>query len=319
MQNKLSKLFILGILLVTIPTIGQEFIFDIHSTNLLECLSQEQNLSGERIEPSSRHASFNGEAQPIKFLRQEEVIPDLTVFYFFKELDSIMTYILYEWDLSNFEKKDNNQQTEAFQNAIIEKYQALKKEISSDYGEPKTESNYSNIAKLDPDNLFEESSIWSPNDSLEIYLYSTASNYYEKRNSLIINPVHRIRLYVRNTSKEKENAAPKLDEVRIKELEKITTEYLAQLKAKKFDKSKNYLAEFIKEAITEDQLNMLVEIIDLDQDPELFYSGTQLGFDGSTYAILQFKYSEEATKLSAKMLKMVFDSENKIVGIQPIN
>ena len=72
----------------------------------------EERLGGERISTTSNHISFRGEAQPIKFLRKEKEIPDLTVYYFFKKADSTMSYILYEWDISNFEKQENNQKSE---------------------------------------------------------------------------------------------------------------------------------------------------------------------------------------------------------------
>lgn len=82
-------------------------------------------LGSEKNPTTSNHVSFSGEAQPIKCLRKEKVIPDLSAFYFFKKADSTMSYILYEWDVSNFEKQDNNQKPEQFQKNIDSKFLLL--------------------------------------------------------------------------------------------------------------------------------------------------------------------------------------------------
>lgn len=196
------KNLIIGILFISNSAFGQEFNFNIHNTSLDEYLKMEEKLGSERIPTTSNHVSFSGEAQPIEFLRKEKIIPDLTAFYFFKKADSTMSYALYEWDTYNFEKQDNNQKSEEFQKALIDKYKVLKREISIKFGQPKTESNYSNLAAYDQNSFFEESSTWHPNDSLEIEMYVVVSNYYEKKGTVTINPVHRIRLYIRNQSKE---------------------------------------------------------------------------------------------------------------------
>ena len=203
MYERRMKNLIIGLLFISTSVFGQEFNFDIHHTSLAEYVKMEESLGSERIPTTSNHISFSGEAQPIKFLRKEEIIPDLTAFYFFKKADSTMSYVLYEWDVSNFEKQDNNQKSEKFLKALIAKYKELKKDISTDFGQPEVKRNYSNISRLDSINTFVESSAWKPNDSTEIEMYATVSNYYEKKGAVTINPVHRIRLYIRNKSKEK--------------------------------------------------------------------------------------------------------------------
>ena len=97
------KKTLIAIILFSNSLIGQEFVFDIHNVSLNECLKLEESLGSERLENTSNHVSFSGDAQPIKYLRKEMIIPDLTVFYYFKEADSTMSSILYEWDISNFE------------------------------------------------------------------------------------------------------------------------------------------------------------------------------------------------------------------------
>lgn len=312
------KNFIIGILYISTSVFGQEYNYDIHSTSLTEYLKMEERLGSERISTTSNHISFSGEAQPIKFLRKEKVIPDLTVYYFFKKVDSTMSYVLYEWDVSNFEKKDNNQKSEKFQKALIAKYKGLKKDISIEFGQPEVKKNYSNISQLDSINTFVESSTWKPNDSTEIEMYATVSNYYEKNGAVTINPVHRIRLYIRNQSKEKEKEVPKLDDKRLAELEIVKTEFFKALKAKDLPKSKSFLSELICEKVTDEQINMLIDNINFDKKTKLVYSGIQMGLDGSMFTLLQYKYSDDNSNPPNEIIKLTFDEKNKVVGIQPI-
>ena len=312
------KYTIIGILFISTSVFGQEFNFDIHNTSLTEYLKMEESLGSEQIPTTSNHVSFSGEAQPIKFLRKEKVIPDLTAFYFFKKADSTMSYVLYEWDVSNFEKQDNNQKSEKFQKALIAKYKGLKKEIINEFGQPEVKKNYSNISRLDSVNTFVESSTWKPNDSTEIEMYTTVSNYYEKKGAMTINPVHRIRLYIKNQSKEKEKEVPKLDEKKLAELEKIKSDFFTALKAKDLPKSKEFLSDLILEKVTDEQINMLIDSINFDKQTELIYSGIQMGFDGSMFTLLQYKYSDDISSPPSEMIKLIFDDKDKVIGIQPV-
>lgn len=312
------KKLIIGVLFISTSVFGQELNFDIHNTSLDEYLKKEERLGSEKIPTTSNHVSFGGNAQPIKYLRKEKVIPDLTAFYFFKKADSTMSYVLYEWDVSNFEKQNNNQKSEKFQNALIAKYKGLKKDISNDFGQPEVKKNYSNISRVDSINTFVESSTWKPNDSTEIEMYATVSNYYEKKGAITINPVHRIRLYIRNQSKEKEKEIPKLDENRLAELAKIKHDLFNALKARDLPKSKEFLSDLILEKVTDEQINMLIDSINFEKQTELIYSGVQMGFNGDMYTLLQYKYSDESSNPPNEMIKLIFDDKDKIVGIQPI-
>ncbi|MEP0005435.1 MAG: hypothetical protein ABJ387_07340 [Balneola sp.] len=311
----MKKLIIVFSFLST-SVFGQEFNFDIHNTSLDEYLKMEERLGAEKIPTTSNHVSFSGEAQPIKFLRKEKIIPDLTAFYFFKKADSTMSYVLYEWDVSNFEKQDNNQKSETFQEALIQKYKDLKKEISSDFGQPTTDSNYSNLADYDQESFFEESSTWIPNDSTEIEMYATVSNYYQKKGLVTINPVHRIRLYIKNKTKGKEN--PKLDKKKLGELEKIKNDFFNALEAKDLLKSKAFLSDLILEKVTDEQINMLIDNINFEKQTELIYSGIQVGLNGNIFTLLQYKYSDDNSSPPSEMIKLIFDDEDKVAGIQPI-
>lgn len=312
------KKIIIGILFVSTSAFSQEFNFDIHKTTLTEYLKIEEQLGSERIPTNSNYVSFGGEAQPIKYLRKEKIIPDLTAYYFFKEKDSTMSYILYEWDVSNFEKQDNNQKSNNFQKALIAKYKKLKEGISIDFGQPEVKKNYSNISRLDSINTFVESSMWKPNDSTEIELYATVSNYYEKNGSVTINPVYRIRFYIKNLSKKNEIELPKLDDKRLTELELIKNDFFKSLKNRDLQESKSFLSELILGMVTDEQINLLIDNINFEKETELIYSGMQMGLDSSTFTLLQYKYSDDNSNSPKELISLTFDDKNKVVGIQPI-
>ena len=314
----ITKKLIIGCFLASISGFGQEFNFDIHNTSLSEYLNIEENFGSERIPTTSRHLSLSGDAQPIKFLREEKNIPDLIVYYFFKEKDSSMSSIRYEWDVYNFEQKENNQKSKEFESALIDKYKKLKDYISIDYGVPKVERNYSNISRLDSVNTFIESSTWKPNDSTEIEMYATVSNYYEKRGASTINPVHRIRLYVKNKTKKENISVPKLDEKKLMALERIKNDFFIALKSRDIPKSKSFLSNQIKDKVTDEQLITLIDNIAFDRGTEMIYSGVQMGFNGSVFILLQYKYSDDNSSPPSEMIKLIFDDKDKVIGIQPI-
>lgn len=196
------KIFFIGLLFFSVSAMGQEFNFDIHTTSLSNYLMMEEKLGSERINNESRYFSGEGIAQPIRFLRKEDKIPNCIVSYQFYEKDSLLTEIEFEWDVNNFEKEDNNKKSEEFEKELISKYEKLKKIISEKFGQPVIKNNYSNLARYKQSFFFEENSTWQTNDNTKVELYITVSNYYEQKGMITINPVHRIRLYIINDSKE---------------------------------------------------------------------------------------------------------------------
>ncbi len=124
----MKNILILFGLLFALTTTAQEINFNVHKTSLKEYLALEKKLKSEPVPNKAHYISTSGEAQPLKFRRKEEVkiLPDPVVSYFFKKKDSSITYILYEWDVYNYEKKDNNQKSIKFEKALIRKYQTLK-------------------------------------------------------------------------------------------------------------------------------------------------------------------------------------------------
>lgn len=159
----------------------------------------EENLGSERIETIRNHVSMNGDAQPIKFKREQEIISDLVAYYYFKEKDSVMSYILYEWDESLLSLKPNSKdkKSKEYQKALIEKFNTLEKELTELYAEPKARGDLSDLDKAEQKGGLKRNCKWYPDDKTEIEMYIVVSYYYEKRGLVTISPTHRIRLYIR--------------------------------------------------------------------------------------------------------------------------
>lgn len=312
----MKKITIL-LLFFTTMVFGQEYIFDIHDTSLSKAINAEKKYGGKLIPNESTYLSGGNIAQPMRFQRKEKNIPDCIVNYTFYKQDSILKEIEYEWDVYNFEKQDNNQKSDKFEKALKSKYEDLKKMVAIKYSKPNIENNYSNLADYNQKSFFEESSTWKPKDSTSIKISTTISNYYEKNGAITINPTHRIRFSIMNTS-DKKNSIPKLDDKKIGELNKIKNDFFEALKEKNFEKSKTFLTEILRQNATDNQINVLIDNLKLNKETVLIYSGIQMGMEGNMYTILQFKYSDDNSNPPTEMINIIFDDKNKIYGIKPI-
>ena len=319
MNKTLRTILTLGFLIIGITSFAQEFEFDIHNTSLNEYLKMEEKLGSEQIPNIRNHVSFSGDAQPIKFRRKEKIISDLVVYYYFKEKDSTMSKVEYEWDesLLTLKANTNDQKSKKYQKALIRKFNELEKMITDIYGKPQSEGDLSDIRKANEKGGLDKNVKWFPNDSTEIEMYATVSNFYEKRGMVTTAPTHRIRLYVKNTKKEK-RVTPELTEQRLDSLNGISKQFIASLKDENLEKSKSYLSEMIIEQVTDKQLKALISGIDFDRKLELFYSGIQMGMNGKAFAMLQYKYGDDQDSPPKEMIKVIYDDKNKIVGIQPL-
>tara|TARA_B110000114_G_C14996816_1_gene358959 strand:+ start:56 stop:1039 length:984 start_codon:yes stop_codon:yes gene_type:complete len=314
-RNRLT----LGFLLIGIVIFGQEFEFDIHNTSLSEYLKMEQDLDSEQIPNIRNHVSFDGNAQPIKFKRKQKIISDLVAYYYFKKKDSTMSHILFEWDesLMTLKSNTNDKKSEKYQKTLIRKYNDLEKTITEIYGKSKSKGDLSNLKQANEKGGLKKKDKWFPNDSTEIEIYTSVSNYYEKRGMVTTAPTHRIRLYIRNTKKEKK-IEPKLSEKKLDTLKLISRQFIRTLGNKDLVKSKEYLSELILKTVTDDQLNTLIDNLDFNRETELNYSGIQAGLDGNIFTTLQFRYKDDLSNPPNELIKIIFDDKDKVVGIQPI-
>lgn len=311
-------IFTLGFLIIGFSTYGQEFNFDIHNTTLNEYFEMERTLGSEQIPNIRNHVSAEN-AQPIKFKREQKIISYLVGYYYFKKKDSTMSYILYEWDesLLTLKANTNDKKSKKYQKALIRKFNELEKMITDIYGNPQSEGDLSDLKKANEKGGLKKNVKWFPNDSTEIEMYATVSNFYEKRGMVTTAPTHRIRLYVKNTKKE-ERVTPELTEQRLDILNGISKKFIASLKDENLAKSKSYLSEMIIDQVTDEQLKALISEIAFNRELELVYSGIQMGMNGKAFTMLQYKYEDDQSSPPKEMIKVIFDDKNTIVGIQPM-
>lgn len=302
--------------LIQLTAFGQEFEFDIHNKHLKDLLKVEESLGSEPVPNTAKHISEKGIAQPVKFLRKQSVIPDLISQYFFYEKDSSIAKILYEWDVYNFDEKDNNKQPAKVQKALIKKYNAIEKEMTAKFGEGSEEGSLIDLDQINDREGLTKRNTWKPNDSTEIEMYTSISNFYEKKGRMTINPTHRIRLYIRNTANKRDNLL-KLDEGKIQAFNQVTISFLTALRQEKYEESKLFLSDLIVEQVNIEQLKALRENVDFEKEIQPFFNGIQIGPNGDTFSLIQYKYASDTSTPPKEMIKVVFDSNEKILGIQP--
>ena len=223
--------------------------------------------------------------------------------------------VLYEWDEYNFDKNQKNIKSEKFDKALIEKYKNLLKTLQKKYGKSKVEGSFENLKDIETREGLNRSDTWETNDGLEIVMYTAISNYYKKDSRITISPTHRIRLYITNIKKE---TKPKLDQESISKSNQNFKKFILKLKENKFDEAKSNMSDIVKQKVTESQLSDLKKDIDFDNKLVSFYTGFQVTLTGKSYLMIQYKYENEQNDVPKSIVKVLFDEENKVLGIQPL-
>jgi hypothetical protein len=255
-------------------------------------------------------------AQPEVYIRKEEYLPDLLVYYTFFKADSTISEIEYEWDVYNFDKSDHNIKSLDFEKKLIERYKEIVAFISSKYGKSKEDGNLDDLSNINTENGLRRNDVWQPNDSLKIYSYTTISDYYKKGNSFTISPTHVIRLYVDNLKGENKGAVNFLPKLNV--YEQQFNLLLTLLSDNKFGDAKKLFPKKIEKSLTDDILNKLKSILVTNDKFELFMSGMQMAQDGKMYPMLQFKESSDTNTPPKKLIIVLFDNESKIIGLKPV-
>lgn len=316
MRTKMKKIIFLALVVFQFnQTFSQEILTEIQGKKIDYFVSFENKLNSELFDTNQTYIAMDDSAQPFIYKRKEKNIPDLLVEYSFSKKDSTINQVLYEWDVYNFEKNDNNVKSEEFNKALIDKYKALLKTLTNKYGKSKVEGNLDDIKEIESIKGLNRKDIWKPNDSLEIEMYTAISNYFKKEGSVTRNPTHRIRLYVKNIKKKVE---PKLDEKTVSNSNQNFENFITKLKENNFTEAKLYLSDFVVQIVTENQLLELRKMIDFNNKLILFFKGFQMTMTEQNYLMLQYKYENDQNEVPKSIIKVIFDDANKILGIQPM-
>jgi hypothetical protein len=288
---------------------------DIHGKKIDYFRNLEQELGSTKFSSDQTYISSGNVAQPEIFLRKEKNLPDLLVYYTYFKNDSTISEINYEWDVYNFDKKDNNIKSLDFEKNLITKYNSIIEIISARFGESEVKGSLNDLSKINTNEGLKRSDVWKPSDSLKIYAYTTISNYFKKDGFVTVNPTHRIRLYVSNLRQENPE---KLSEEKSKFLNEKFNSFILLLSNDNFEEAKKLFSDKIINTVTIDILKQIKQVIKINTKLNLYMTGMQITQDGNIYPMLQYKYFDDLSSPPKEYIMVLFDNDNKIIGLQPM-
>ena len=297
----IKRLILLFVLFQVNNSISQEIETEIKGKKIDYFVNVEKKLKSElfRVDPLS---------QLIIYKRKEKDIPDLLVKYSYNKIDSIVCEIQYDWDVYNFEKKENNFKSEDYNKSFILKYESLLKILVERYGKSKSSGSLKEIKNVNTEEGLSRRDYWIPKNDLEVEIFIKLSNYYKKERPFKINPEHFIRIFIKQ-KKNKEIQIGKFDLVKCNE--NFET-FLKKLKESNFKEAKILLSNSIKNYINDVNLLSLQKIINFNSNLILINQKFEESFAGKK--TLNYKYENDD---STKTFNITFDEENKILNIQP--
>jgi hypothetical protein len=275
----------------------------------------ERELGSMKFNSDQTYISGGNVAQPEIFIRKEKNLPDLLVYYTYFKKDSTISEINYEWDVYNFDKKDNNIKSLDFEKNLINKYNSIIDIVSSKFGKSEVDGTLDDLSKINTNEGLKRSDVWKPSDSLKIYAYTTISNYYIKDQFVTVNPTHRIRLYVYNL---KENKPEKLSQEKVKLLDEKFNSFILLLSNDNFEEAKKLFSDKIINTVTADILKEVKHSIKINTKLNLYMTGMQVTQHGNIYPMLQYKYFDDISSPPKEYIIILFDNDNKIIGLQPM-
>lgn len=308
-----------GLLLIAHSTFSQNIELHIHGKKLTDLLRIEQVLGSERLENKTIYISGPGVAQPIGFRRKETDLPDLAVHYFYFKQDSAIDYILYEWDDNNFtEHTEGEQRSEKEMNAFKDGYKKLFTRVFQTFGKSKSGSDPEDLSKI-PTGDLSRVDTWEPDDSTQIECSVDLSNKYEKRGMVTITPAFRIRLEVHNLVKGGVDPGQmKLGADRLRTLDSVFKVFLSDLHRRDMNRVRSELSPLALKNASDQQLEKLANYIHNDDELLIYFSGVIMAMDGTSRIVLQYRYSSDNNTPPNEMIKVIFDENNKVAGIQPL-
>jgi hypothetical protein len=313
-QLKLTILF----LFFFISGIAQNLEFNIHNKKLVDFIKIEKKTGGEIFESKSNHISGKDVAQPIIYMHKERNLPYLFTYYFFYKSDSTISYILHEWDNTNIVGYDDITIMPDKQiKALINKYNTLTSYIDKLYGPSKSTGSLDGLADIATKSI-QKKDIWQPNDSTEIELYTVLSSKNVKKGMISVNPTYRIRLYIKNTkTKNGTLAMANPDKETIALMDSTALAFFANLAEGDYNKAKLHISDLIIKTVTNQKLESMAGNIKFDEGFSIYMTGVQSMLDGESYAMIQYKYTTDTESPPKVLIKLMFDTNYKIVGIKP--
>lgn len=281
---------------------------DIEGKNIAVFRQLEINAQSELLRTDGNYVNDADTGQPVIFRRTQNGLPDLLVYYFPLKKDSLISYVLYEW-----QDKEAKARPLAELKPYISKYKELLALITTKYGKGMSDGNLDDLALIDTKGLTCTDS-WNSKDN-DIEMYITLSNKNEVHGDVTITPTHTIRLYVRRPAQK--SAAPVLSKEKIGKLDSLTKVFLADVCSMKLDDSRMFLSPLIIGQVKDEQLIALKAAIK-DDKWELNMSGVQLTSSAKAYTNLRYARQGDTNTPPLEWLSIMFDDDDKIVAVQPL-
>ncbi|UMQ42494.1 peptidylprolyl isomerase [Chryseobacterium sp. Y16C] len=93
--------------------------------------------------------------------------------------------------------------------------------------------------------------------------------------------------------------------------------FLAGLKSSDRKVTDALLSAKAKEIVTDKVYKKLSEDIHFNKTLEIFKSGYKPMIDGSSYPMIQYKYSDDKSQVPTELVTVVFEESGKILGVKP--
>ncbi len=93
--------------------------------------------------------------------------------------------------------------------------------------------------------------------------------------------------------------------------------FLAGLKSSDRKVTDPLLSAKAKEIVTEKVYQKLSTDIHFDKKLEIFKSGYKPMIDGSSYPMIQYRYSDDKSSIPNELVTVVFEENGKILGVKP--
>ncbi len=299
------RFFFIGFLIIGRIVHAQDLGFEIHSKNLNEYLKQELEIGSKQI-IEEKDLSFDIIAQPVIFSREEKQYLTLKTYYFFKEMDSTISHIIYKWKPTSSISKTAKSQKEnrRLSNRITRKFEKIVKQISEENGKP--------FSVITGEPGYSENVVWRPNDSTEIDLYGRINTLEVEDGNSEERFMNEIWLYVKNT-KLTDYKSRLMTSSRWSKLINISQDFINSIQNPDSIKFRSYLPDEYNNSVTNEQIQKLYKVIDFDRPLEMVWTKLIMEKYGQPITVLRMKYKGDTNVPPKEFFRFSFDYTNSIV------
>ncbi|RFZ84559.1 hypothetical protein DYU05_02770 [Mucilaginibacter terrenus] len=174
-----------------------QIIFDVKGKTMEYVKTFEKAAKSTPVFLENTYLNAPGVGQPVVYLREEKLLPNVLVYYFPNTRDSTINYILYELDESNF-GKDQQAIKRPVEDLLpfIDRYKKFLTQAQAIFGPGESSGSLDDTSAIES-GRFKRTDKFSK-DGVEVEMYIVLSNKQETNGIVSITPTHRLRVYVRN-------------------------------------------------------------------------------------------------------------------------